>query len=90
MNWRIEYTQNALNQLKRIDKAVATRIEKYLDERIAGENNPRRFGTALKSNLAGLWKYRVGDYRIICEIQDTEIIVLVIDIGHRSKIYGGH
>lgn len=69
---------------------MATRIKKYLDEKLATDLNPRRFGKSLHGELGGFWRYRVGDYRIICDIQDENIIVLVVDIGHRSKIYGGH
>ena len=88
--WTIEYDENAARELARLDRQAAKRIKKYLDERIAADEDPRRFGEELKSNLAGLWRYRVGDYRIIAEIQDEKIIVLIVRIGHRSKIYGGH
>lgn len=59
----------------------------YLDQRISGEEDPRRFGKLLKANLVGLWRYRVGDYRIICQIKDGEMIVLVVAVGHRRDIY---
>ena len=88
--WTIEYDENAARELAKLDRQAAKRIKKYLDERIATDEDPRRFGEELKSNLAGLWRYRGGDYRIIAEIQDEKIIVLIVRIGHRSKIYGGH
>ena len=88
--WTIEYDENAARELAKLDRQAAKRIKKYLDERIATDEDPRRFGEELKSNLAGLWRYRVEDYRIIAEIQDEKIIVLIVRIGHRSKIYGGH
>lgn len=90
MSWRVEYTAEAAKTLLSIDRQIAQRIKKYLSERIAGEDDPRRFGEALVANLSGLWKYRVGDYRIIAEIQDENIVVLIVKIGHRSKVYGGH
>ena len=88
--WTIEYDENAARDLANLDRQSAKRIKKYLDERIATDEDLRRFGEELKSNLAGLRRYRVGDYRIIAEIQDEKIIVLIVRIGHRSKIYGGH
>ena len=88
--WQIEYEEKAVRELLKIDRQVAKRIKKYLDERIATDEDPRRFGEALAENLAGLWKYRIGDYRVIVEIQDERVVVLVLRVGHRSKVYGGH
>lgn len=85
--WQIEYDEKAVRELLKIDRQAALRIKKYLDERIATEEDPRRFGKGLTSNLAGLWRYRVGDYRVIAEIQDARVVVLVIKIGHRSLVY---
>ena len=87
MAWKIEFKKDAEKELGRIDRQQAKRILRYLYERIATEKDPRRFGDGLKSNLAGLWKYRIGNYRVICEIQDTAITVLVVRIGHRREIY---
>lgn len=90
MKWEIEYTATAQKALLSLERGTAKRIKKYLDERIATTENPRRFGKGLSSNLAGLWRYRIGDYRVIVDIQDDKILVLVLAIGHRSSIYGGH
>lgn len=90
MNWKIEYTETAKKALLSIDREAAKRIKRYLDTRIASNENPRRFGEALAENLAGLWKYRIGNFRVIAEIQDDNIVVLIVRIGHRSKVYGGH
>lgn len=90
MPWIIEYTKTAAKTLRSIDRQAARRITKYLDERIATDEDPRRFGEALLENLSGYWKYRIGDYRVIAEIQDERLIVVVVKIGHRRKIYGGH
>ena len=90
MAWTIEIDKAAKKELAKLDKSAADRILRFLEERIATDENPRRFGEALVENLAGLWKYRVGDYRVIVEIQDAIIVVLVLRIGHRSKVYGGH
>lgn len=90
MIWKIELDPRAADALKKIDAQTAKRIIRYLRERIATDQDPRRFGHALIGSLSGLWRYRVGDYRVIAEIQNEKIIVLIVHIGHRSKIYGGH
>lgn len=90
MAWRIELAETAKKQLSGLDRPVQERIRKYLHERIATAADPRDLADSLKSNLAGLWKYRVGDYRIVAEIREEEVLVLVVRIGHRSKVYGGH
>lgn len=63
------------------------RIVSFLQDRIQPADNPRNTGKALQSNLSGLWRYRVGDYRLLCKIEDGELIVLVIEIGHRREVY---
>lgn len=88
--WKIEYDEKAAQELAKLDRQMARRIKRYLDERIATEDDPRRFGKGLSENLAGLWKYRIGDFRVIAEIQDHRIVVLIVRIGHRNKVYGGH
>ena len=88
--WAIEYSEKAAQELLRIDREAARRIKRYLDERIATDDDPRRFGEGLTGNMSGLWKYRIGDFRVIAEIQDERLIVLVIRVGHRSKVYGAH
>jgi len=85
--WKIEYTETARNRLRKLDKPVARRIVDYLDERIAPLENPRSAGKALTGPMGGLWRYRVGDYRVICEIQDEVLRVLVIEIGNRRDVY---
>jgi mRNA interferase RelE/StbE len=85
--WRIEITNTAKKQLAKLDRQVQAEIVRYLRERISAEDDPRRYGAPLRKELAGRWKYRVGAYRLICEIQDEKILVLVLMVGHRSKIY---
>jgi len=75
--WRIEVTNTAQKQLAKLDRQVQTEIVRYLRERIGTNDDPRRFGAPLRKELAGRWKYRVGGYRLICEIQDEKILVLV-------------
>jgi len=85
--WQIELTTTAEKQLSKLDKVTAKRITQFLRQRIALANNPRTIGKPFTSLLSGLWRYRVGDYRLICELQDTRLVVLVVEIGHRGEIY---
>lgn len=88
MNWVYRFDERALKELRKLGKPAQREIIAYLDERIAGKNDPRRFGKGLKADLAGLWRYRVGDYRILCQIRDDELLILVVAVGHRKDIYG--
>jgi mRNA interferase RelE/StbE len=85
--WTIDYTASALGQLRKLDRPTARRIVDYMDERIAGMSNPRSAGKALTGPLGGLWRYRVGDFRVICEIQDGALRVLVVPLGNRREVY---
>ena len=87
MAWTIEYTDTAKGQLRKLDKQTARRIIDFMDERIAGQENPRNTGKALTGPLGGLWRYRVGDCRVICDIQDGALRVLVVQVGSRREIY---
>lgn len=87
MAWSIEYADTAREQLRKLDRSLARRIVDYLDERIAGPDDPRRMGKALSGPLGGLWRYRVGDCRVICDIQDGTLRVLVVRIGNRGTVY---
>ena len=87
MNWVYRLDARALKELKTLGRQAQQEIVGYLDERVAGGGDPRRFGNALKADLVGLWRYRVRDYRILCQIQDRELIVLVVAVGHRKSIY---
>lgn len=88
MAWRIEYTDSVEKQFRKLDLQVAKRILTYLRERLAPLDNPRALGEALHgSDLGHLWKYRVGDWRIIAEIKDDVMTVLVVRIGNRREIY---
>lgn len=90
MAWKIEFAKSAKKELKAIDRQTQCNILNYLKTRIATDEDPRRFGDPLSKNLSGLWKYRVGNYRVICDIQDNILIVLVVRIGYRRRVYGGH
>ena len=87
MTWNIKLEAGALRELKKLDKTIRRRIEQFIDQ-LAIEENPRARGIALQGKTYdGLWRYRVGDYRLICQIQDQELIILVVEIGHRENIY---
>jgi len=85
--WTIDYTDTAKDQLRKLDKQTARRIVDYMNERIATLENPRSIGKALTGPLGGFWRYRVGDYRVICDIQDQRIGVLVLRLGRREEVY---
>jgi mRNA interferase RelE/StbE len=86
--WTIEFAESAAKQLRKLDPAIARRITSYLRERVASAVDPRSLGAALKGDELGqFWKYRVGDYRIIAEIHDKEIRILVVRLGHRREVY---
>ena len=87
MKYNIVFTEKAKKQFKKIDKHTSSLIIGWLEKNIEGSENPRVHGKALVENKSGQWRYRIGDYRVICEIQDEKIIVLVLEIGHRRDIY---
>jgi len=86
--WTIRYTETALKQLRKLDRPTARRLVDFMDERVAQRADPRDQGKALSGPaFASLWRYRVGDYRVVCEIQDAAVVVLVVSIGHRREVY---
>ncbi|AAP69898.1 toxin (plasmid) [Aeromonas salmonicida subsp. salmonicida A449] len=86
--WKVELTDTAKKQLARLDKTQSQRITKYL-RRIMMLENPRDAGKALTGNLRTYWRYRVGDYRVVCDIRDNDLVIVAVIIGHRSEVYGG-
>lgn len=87
MAWTVEWDEQAIKDAQRLGHEARNRVTAYLRERIATDDNPRRFGKALLGSMAGLWRYRVGAYRIVCRIEDDRLVVLVVAVGHRSKVY---
>ena len=87
MAWTIEYTDTARRQLRKLDKPSARRILDYVEQRIAPLENPRSLGKALRGPLGDLWRYRIGEHRIICDLQDWQLRVLVVRVGRRKDIY---
>lgn len=87
MVWRVEISETARKQIKALERKAQVAIVSYLRERVLETGNPRKAGKALKGNFGDLWRYRVGDYRIVCEIMDEVVTVLVVRVGHRRNIY---
>lgn len=86
MAWRIEIDKDVQRSMKKLDKQIARRIVAKLHE-ISQLEDPRSRGKALTGNLAGVWRYRVGDYRILCDINDGRLVILVVDVAHRREVY---
>ncbi len=86
MAYRVEVSERAAKAVRKLDKTIAAKILDEL-EAVSRLDDPRSKGKPLTGNLAGLWRYRVGDYRIVCTIEDDILVVLVVDVEHRSKVY---
>lgn len=87
MTYHVELTEQARKSLKKMDKSTAKLLTAWIRKNLEGCTNPRQHGKGLTANRSGQWRYRVGDYRIIAEIQDDKIIILILTIGHRSEVY---
>ena len=85
--WRIEYTDIAEANILALDKEVSKRVRKFFRERVSQHPDPKRLAEPLQGELRGLWRFRVGDYRAICDIQGNRLVVLVLEVGHRGEIY---
>jgi mRNA interferase RelE/StbE len=85
--WRIEFDRDAARDLRKLGASIRKDILRYLHTRIATTEDPRRFGKALLGELKGLWRYRVGDFRIVAKIEDNRLVVLVVTVGHRREVY---
>jgi mRNA interferase RelE/StbE len=87
VSWEYKLSEKAIKQFKKLDKQATKQIFSYLDERIIGTEDPRQSGKQLKGELNNIWRYRTGDYRILCQLQDKVFIVLILEVGHRKNIY---
>jgi mRNA interferase RelE/StbE len=87
VSWDYKFTEQALKQLKKLGRPAQKRIIEFLDTHIVGATEPHQYGRALTGDLHGLWRYRVGEYRIVCQIQDDVLVVLVVRVGHRKNVY---
>ena len=86
LTFKVEYTETALRQLRKLDRQVARRLVDYLDE-VAALDDPRTRGKGLTGDRAGVWRDRVGDYRVLCQLLDAELVILALELGHRGSIY---
>ena len=85
--WRIEITRTAEKQITKLSRSAQNVIQRFLRERLLSAENPRQWGKPLHGEKRSLWRYRVGDYRLICDIQDEKLVVLLLEVGHRKGIY---
>ncbi len=85
--WRVEIKRSAEKQIQKLDRTAQGLIVRFLRERVQTADNPRQWGKPLHGDKGGLWRYRVGDYRLICQIQDERVTVLVVSVGHRKDVY---
>ena len=86
-SWRVEISRTAEKQIRKLNRTAQESVVRFLRERVQAVDNPRQFGKPLHGDKGGLWRYRVGDYRLICDIQDERITVLVLRVGHRKDVY---
>ena len=87
MKYTVRYTKKAIKSLKKLDRKVLVMLKAWIDKNLVDTENPRRYGKALVADRSGQWRYRVGDYRILADIRDRELVILLIEIGHRREIY---
>ena len=85
MVWQVDFGPRAERALKKLDRQTAARVIAYVEDAAAGD--PRARGKALTGDLGSFWRYRVGDWRVICRIEDARLVVLVVDLGHRREVY---
>ncbi len=87
MAWTVNLEPRALAELKKLDRNAQKRIVSFLQERVSGEGHPRHHGKPLTGDKAGLWRYRIGKYRVVCQIEDDSRTVLVLRVAHRKDVY---
>ena len=87
MGFKVAFTKEALKSLKKLDKGIARLITSWIRKNLEGCTDPRAHGKGLVANRSGQWRYRIGDYRLICEIDDGRLVILALSVGHRREIY---
>lgn len=89
MSYSVQYSKQAIKELKKLDRFTRQMIYSWIDKNLSGCEDPRQHGKALTANRKGQWRYRIGDYRLICDIQDDKLVILALTVGHRRDIYNG-
>lgn len=87
MRYRIETTERFDREFRKLDRYTQRMVKAWIDRNISETENPRQHGKGLTSNRRGQWRYRIGDYRLLCEIQDDRLVILALTIGHRREVY---
>ncbi len=87
MTWKLRYSEKARKQLAKLDGTQRAILLSWMDKHMDGCADPRAHGKGLTANHSGEWRYRIGDFRVLCEIQDQQLVVLALRLGHRNKIY---
>ncbi len=87
MSYQVETTEQFDKQFKKLDRYTAKLIKAWIEKNLVGCENPRAKGKGLTANRSGQWRYRIGDYRLICSIEDDRLVILALSIGHRSEVY---
>ena len=86
-HYSVDYSADTRKALRKLDPGIRAMVLRWIDKNLQGCSDPRAHGKALTGSLSGLWRYRVGDYRLIAEIKDDRLVILMLEVGHRSKIY---
>ncbi len=87
MIYDVKYEKKAVKQIQKLDPSVQRLIKTWIEKNLIGTTNPRQHGKGLMGNKSDYWRYRVGDYRILAEIRDAEVIIIIVEVGHRREIY---
>ena len=90
MPWAVELADGAVKALDKLDAKARQRIQRFIEQALQGTDNPRQWGKTLTGRYAGLWRYRLGDYRLVCQLQDARLVVLVVKVARRDKAYRGN
>lgn len=89
MKYSVETTDRFDREFKKLDRYTQRMIKAWIEKNLVGCENPRQHGKGLTANRSGQWRYRIGDYRLICEIKDNELVILALSVGHRKEVYKG-
>ena len=87
MSYHVSFTKEVIKEIKKLDKYTQRMVTSWIRKNLEGIDDPRRIGKALTGNKRGYWRYRIGDYRLICTIEDEKVVIIALNIGHRREIY---